>query len=286
MVEIFISDLDETLLNAEARVSEYSKEILQNLIERGLCFTVASARTPLSALCILDGIPLSYPIILLNGGLIYDAENKKVIKSYPILEASVDQIIRVKSCYPKDYLFITEEENGLSVTFSSKDSTVWNKLIDFSYLEKNGIYINIEFTCNEKELKNKSLLYALYQSCSPLEMEALYRELKSDKNLYVDYYKDIYTKNQWYIEVFNAKASKSEALSWMKSKYRFDKWICFGNGVNDIPMFDICDEKIAVFNACPKLKKIATKIIESNLDDGVAKYLAKRMDKKDQRNYE
>ena len=51
-------------------------------------------------------------------------------------------------------------------------------------------------------------------------------------------------------------------------------------------MFDICDEKIAVFNACPKLKKIATKIIESNLDDGVAKYLAKRMDKKDQRNYE
>ena len=59
MVEIFISDLDETLLNAEARVSEYSKGILQNLIERGLCFTVASARTPLSALYILDGIPLS-----------------------------------------------------------------------------------------------------------------------------------------------------------------------------------------------------------------------------------
>ena len=285
-MEIFISDLDETLLNAEAKVSEYSKGILQNLIERGLCFTVASARTPLSALRILDGIPLSYPMILLNGGLIYNAADKKVIKSYPILEESLNQIIRAKSCYPNNYLFITEEENGLSVIFSREDTDVWDKLIDFSYLEKNDIYVNIEFVCDEKELKNKSLLYALYQSCSPLEMEALYRELKSDKNLYVDYYKDIYTKNQWYIEVFNAKASKSEALNWMKSKYRFDKWICFGNGVNDIPMFDICDEKMAVSNACPELKKIATKIIESNLDDGVAKYLAKIMDKKDQCNYE
>ena len=153
-MEIFISDLDETLLNAEAKVSEYSKGILQNLIERGLCFTVASARTPLSALYILDGIPLSYPIILLNGGLIYDAENKKVIKSYPILEASVDQIIRAKSCYPKNYLFITEEKNGLSVIFSREDKAVWDKLIDFSYLEKNDIYVNIEFACNEKDISH------------------------------------------------------------------------------------------------------------------------------------
>lgn len=285
-MEIFISDLDETLLNAEAKVSEYSKGILQNLIERGLCFTVASARTPLSALRILDKIPLPYPMILLNGGLIYNAADKKVIKSYPILEESLNQIIRAKSCYPKNYLFITEEENGLSVIFSREDTDVWDKLIDFSYLEKNDIYVNIEFACDEKELKNKSLLYALYESGSSLEMEALYGELKSDKNLYVDYYKDIYIQNQWYMEVFNAGASKKEALNWMKSKYRFDKWICFGNGVNDIPMFDICDEKMAVSNACPELKKIATKIIESNLDDGVAKYLVKRMEKKEQCNYE
>jgi hydroxymethylpyrimidine pyrophosphatase-like HAD family hydrolase len=40
-------------------------------------------------------------------------------------------------------------------------------------------------------------------------------------------------------------------------------------------MFEIADECYAVENADPRLKSIATAIIEGNNDDGVAKWLSK-----------
>ena len=52
-----------------------------------------------------------------------------------------------------------------------------------------------------------------------------------------------------------------------------EKLICFGDEVNDIPMFNVADESYAVSNANQKLKNIATKIIRSNDEDGVARWL-------------
>lgn len=48
-MKIFISDLDGTLLDEKGCVPEKSVEILKRLEEKGVLFTVASARTPLSA---------------------------------------------------------------------------------------------------------------------------------------------------------------------------------------------------------------------------------------------
>jgi hydroxymethylpyrimidine pyrophosphatase-like HAD family hydrolase len=63
----------------------------------------------------------------------------------------------------------------------------------------------------------------------------------------------------------------------IKELYGFDKVICFGDGVNDIPMFEISDECYAVSNAVPELKEKAAGIIGSNENDGVAKWLLERM---------
>ena len=52
-----------------------------------------------------------------------------------------------------------------------------------------------------------------------------------------------------------------------------ERVISFGDSMNDIPMFEISDESYAVKNALDELKKYATGIIESNEDDGVAKWL-------------
>ena len=43
--------------------------------------------------------------------------------------------------------------------------------------------------------------------------------------------------------------------------------------INDIPMFEISDECYAVENAVGELKAFATGVIESNEEDGVAKWL-------------
>ena len=52
-----------------------------------------------------------------------------------------------------------------------------------------------------------------------------------------------------------------------------EKVIVFGDGKNDIDMFQIADESYAVANAHEDLKKYATEVILSNDEDGVAKWL-------------
>ena len=56
--------------------------------------------------------------------------------------------------------------------------------------------------------------------------------------------------------------------------------VCFGDGINDIDMFKISDVCYAVQNATERLKQIATAVIGANYDDGVAKWLESRADKR------
>ena len=55
--------------------------------------------------------------------------------------------------------------------------------------------------------------------------------------------------------------------------------MAFGDGKNDIDMFEIADESYAVENAVDELKAIATGIIENNDSDGVAKWLYRLFEK-------
>lgn len=111
-----------------------------------------------------------------------------------------------------------------------------------------------------------------YFTCidSEKKLLPLYEALKN--KYYLVYQKDIYTKEQW-LEIMPQSAIKANAILQLKKMYNCDKIISFGDGKNDIPMFEISDECYAVDNADSELKKIATGIIESNNNDGVVKWL-------------
>ena len=59
----------------------------------------------------------------------------------------------------------------------------------------------------------------------------------------------------------------------LKEMWDCTRVVSFGDAVNDLPMVEISDEAYAVANAVDELKAVATGIIESNEDDGVAKWL-------------
>ena len=68
-------------------------------------------------------------------------------------------------------------------------------------------------------------------------------------------------------------ATKANAIAELKNFLGCDKVVCFGDGINDISMFNIADESYAVENAEDELKNIADAVIDSNENDGVAKWL-------------
>jgi len=64
-----------------------------------------------------------------------------------------------------------------------------------------------------------------------------------------------------------------DAILKLKALLGCEKVVCFGDGRNDLSMFEIADACYAVGNAVDELKAIATGVIGKNDDDAVARWL-------------
>jgi hydroxymethylpyrimidine pyrophosphatase-like HAD family hydrolase len=98
----------------------------------------------------------------------------------------------------------------------------------------------------------------------------------SDDNYNCIYHKDIYSSGQW-CEIMPVNATKANAALQLKSMLDCDRMVVFGDGRNDLSLFSVADEKYAMSNAMPELKEIATDVIDSNDNDGVAKWIEKHV---------
>ena len=84
--------------------------------------------------------------------------------------------------------------------------------------------------------------------------------------------KDMYSGEQW-LEIMPKDSTKASAIKRLKKLLECNFVVAFGDGINDIEMFELADEAYAMENAVHELKSIATGVIDSNNDDGVAHWL-------------
>ena len=73
---LYITDLDGTLLNGNSVVSPRSTQIINDLLHKGMRFTVATARTPATVVPLLQQLDLDIPAVLMNGAVLYDIRRK------------------------------------------------------------------------------------------------------------------------------------------------------------------------------------------------------------------
>ena len=76
---LYISDLDGTLLTPQKELSPRTVEIINRLLDQGMLFSVATARSAATAVELLSPLRLSAPGVLLNGALIYDFAKKEYV---------------------------------------------------------------------------------------------------------------------------------------------------------------------------------------------------------------
>ena len=81
MKTLYVTDLDGTLLTSRERVSAYSCEKLNQLTDRGMILSFATARSALSAKLALGGLNIRTPVVLYNGGLIYHYGTGETLRS-------------------------------------------------------------------------------------------------------------------------------------------------------------------------------------------------------------
>jgi hydroxymethylpyrimidine pyrophosphatase-like HAD family hydrolase len=93
---------------------------------------------------------------------------------------------------------------------------------------------------------------------------------------------DDYTPDLCFLECFGSGVSKRAAVRFLRELGGYDRVVGFGDNLNDLPMFDECDECYAPENAKDELKAAAAAVIGSNREDGVARWLARRLNLRDE----
>ena len=98
------------------------------------------------------------------------------------------------------------------------------------------------------------------------------QEIEHIAGVDIAFYLDVYN-GAWYLEIFSHKASKANGIRFIREHYGFSKVVAFGDNLNDLPMFEQADVKVAVGNARDEVKAAADYVIGTNDNDGVAEWL-------------
>lgn len=117
---LYVSDLDGTLLNSDKKISAYTAEILNQCIEKGMKFAVATARMPYGCDYRLRAIHMDTPGILTNGVFLYDFKNEKVISAEEIPSDSAEKAIRAFQNTGLSCFVYTYEEDGISIWYGDE----------------------------------------------------------------------------------------------------------------------------------------------------------------------
>lgn len=271
MKTLYLSDLDGTLLSSDCILSKKSADILNFLLDKGLLFTVATARTCATVLDMFSGVKLNLPLILMNGVVLFDTVNDKNIICHSIDKASADEILCFFHEKNKAPMLYFQKDDYIEIHYSDLDNEYQREYVDNrNELSKKRFVYKSELNVSDED----NLIYIVTLDKPEQIIDIRDSIVKSDK-VTCAFYSDNYTDCN-FLECMNKKASKATAAIELKKILGVDRIVAFGDNLNDIPMFDIADECYAVSNSCDELKAKATGVIGSNDQDSVAEFLLNR----------
>lgn len=269
MKKLFVTDLDGTFLTGSAQASESSVALINGFIEKGGYFTFATARTASSAAVIMKDVNVNVPCILMNGVSIYDLRERKYVKNeYFSAEQSwrTAEIFAEHHVIPFMYKIVGERLTTHYFDFNCKE------MYDF-FLSRGNTPDRPFYKCeNLTGIADDSVVYFSVQGDHD-KLEKVAKALEKEKICSHAFYRDVYNTGIWFLEVFSKNASKSKGIEFIRNYGGFDHVTCFGDNLNDLPMFGASDFRVAVSNAKDEVKEAADLIIESNNDDAVAKFI-------------
>ena len=257
-IKLIATDLDGTLLNEDAKITDYNKNILNKLMERGIEVVIATGR-PISAMDFYyKELQNNSESIVFNGAMVVD-KNFNCIFSSPLENSIVSNIINL---YKEKYI----NDTSLNI-YSIKEYIVAKD--------------NFKFQTHTEKIDKKNKRIGLENFNNNLEVQKMI--ILGENNILIDIKKDIdnlFTvhtsfSDPHYLEILSANSNKANALKWLCHKKGIDREnvIAFGDNYNDIEMIEFAGVGVAMENAESYVKKNAKYIADTNNNNGVGTFL-------------
>jgi 5-amino-6-(5-phospho-D-ribitylamino)uracil phosphatase len=273
MSPFYVSDLDGTLLSNSATLSEFSRNELQRLLTEGVAFSVASARSVVTISSILQGVRLQLPVIEFNGAFISD------------LESGQHRVVNNIDSNLASELYETMIRHGhvpLISTFNGAEDCLY-----YSEIVNAGArwYVDDRKRNNDRRLRTTQNIpgtLAEQVVCitaigSRPQLKEVAEDIDSKRIDAVEMhlFENRYSPGWYWLTVHDKRASKEQAVrTLMDMEGLSDRpLVVFGDEVNDLKLFDIASESVAVANAGPHIRSRAKHVIGSNEEDSVVKFI-------------
>lgn len=269
MKRLFVSDLDGTLLNSKAEISDTTARIINQGIASGMDFTISTARTPTTALKIVEKLNIKLPVMLMNGVLIYDMASGRYLQKAVLDETVVMVLLGLIKLKGLSCFLYALEDGQFRAYYDSVESTSLNYFRNERIMKYNKKFTEVE---DLSLIAGNDIIYCVLRE-SKERLEGLYRELSVVKGVKAEFYPDVYNDTYYMLEIYSEQASKKEALSYLRTTRHYDSVICFGDNLNDKALLEASDYFYAVSNAHPEIQNMADSVIPSNDEDGVARFI-------------
>ncbi len=261
MYEAIICDLDGTLLNSGHTVSKYTRDVIEAIKDKGVIICIATGRHHIDALAFSRMLGLDSYLITSNGAKIHDEHDREIFSgnipvdlAYELIHTVVDSDI-VRHIFQNDEWYC--EQSWLMDSAMYKESGI--KPTQKSLCKIKG---DITKLCYEYHLRPNKLL--------------LLEEILSTR---FEGYLSVYFSSDIFLEVMRSGVSKGTAVQEIirHTGLNMANTLAFGDAPNDYDMLKSVGKGVLMGNSSGILRKMlpGCEVIDSNDNDGLAKYLEK-----------
>ncbi len=273
---VFVSDLDGTLLRSDESISPEGRGKLTAMLDAGLNFTVATARSIVSVREVLKGLPLKLPVIEINGAFITDYESMHhyVVNSIggEFLE-TLYGLIAGRGVYP----FISTSNGDSDRLYHPRiDNEGQKEYYDYCVLKKDH---RLRATDNlGSHFREQVVAFTVINRQEALAEIKEEIEERFAGEIVTHLFENPYSPTWWWLTIHDRNACKSLAVKKMVeiSGLDFESLTVFGDNYNDYEMFRISPHAVAVANAPADLKALADEVIGDNNSGAVVDYISER----------
>lgn len=275
MSTLFVTDLDGTLLTPQVKIDPETASIITRLTERGVMVTVATARTPATVEPLLRDVKTSVPLIVMTGSALWDRHARRLIDPITISHDQLGPLLESFRSHGISPFVYAVGSNGILEVYHDRELAKSEKeFVD----ERNDLalkHFNFPPVVDMSVLTLPVMLMFGIGPHHSISRVAHHLEARRPE-LSPSYYRDIYNPGQSLIEVFGPDVSKAAAIKRLSKRLGADRVVVYGDNYNDLSMFAVADESVAVANAVDDVRSQADRVIGPNTEPSVARDMERR----------
>lgn len=268
-VKLIALDLDDTLLNKDAQITDENVNVLRRAASLGIYVVLCSGRAedgilPFVRRMDIAGLEAGRYLIAINGCSIFDLHERKQIYCQNVaadILCSADEEAEKMGLRSEVYS---------PDTIYYRESTKWTKL-DVDLCGLKGVAKK-----DYKSFLKQGNFPKMLIPGEPEVLQVLQKKLKAKfGNKAV-----IFTSKPYFLEVLPPGCGKGEAIKWLADYIGVSEkqTMGFGDSMNDESMIRLCGYGVAMKNGLDYIKDIATYVTEKdNNESGVADFIEKHV---------